>query len=148
MTRGKPQHAPSTFLLRRRIAAWAGLLLLLLNAVSVAVVAPRPALASVAKGEQIVICTPSGLRVITLNDDGTPDQQQDSTREGSCPLCLPLNNATSGALPAPVLAALWSLPDLAPVLIVPVLRPDHQHPPATASPERSVSRPRDPPSAG
>lgn len=147
MTRGKPQHAPSTFLLRRRIAAWAGLLLLLLNAVSVALVAPRPALASATKSEQIVICTPSGLRVITLKDDGTP-QEQDSTREGSCPLCLPLNNAASGALPAPVLAALWSLPELAPVLIVRALRPDHQRPPATASPERSVSRPRDPPSAG
>ncbi len=110
---------------RALIMAWLGLGLLLLNALVPALVPATPTRAGTlsaslsaggipASGEQIVICTPSGLRLITVDAQGQPVEQQDSTREGYCVFCLPLVHAASGALaplavdppPPPVVAAL------------------------------------------
>lgn len=132
---------------RRHIVAWVGLVLLILNALSSALLAPQAALTSGTRGDQIVICTPSGLRVITLDEQGAPLDQQEKAREGFCPLCLPLNNAAVGALPA-LLGALWTLPMLQLVQYqgeFPLWRHDH---PAHDHPGRAPVRPRDPPFIG
>lgn len=139
-----PRAGVHSLLSRRRVVAWIGLLLLLVNVLSSALVAPRPALAAPAGVEQIIICTPSGLRVISLDAQGNPLEQKEKAREGYCPLCLPLNNASIGALPV-LLAALWSLPSLA----VAQYQRDypqwqHENPPRD-HPGRLPVRPRDPP---
>jgi hypothetical protein len=102
--------------------AWLGLGLLVLNALLPALVPAAPARAGTlsvslsadpfaAGGAQIVICTPSGLRLITVDAQGQPVEPQDSSREGYCVFCLPLVHAASGALapqgitlPAPPIA--------------------------------------------
>jgi hypothetical protein len=89
--------------------AWLGLVLLVLNALLPAVVPADPARAAglsggvsapaiPAGGDQIVICTPTGLRLITVDAQGKPVEKQDRTREGYCVFCLPLVHAASGAL--------------------------------------------------
>lgn len=94
---------------RASVMAWLGLLLLVLNALLPAVVPAAPARAGglpggleaptvPAGGEQIVICTPTGLRLITVDAQGKPVEKQDRTREGYCVFCLPLVHVASGAL--------------------------------------------------
>jgi hypothetical protein len=88
---------------------WLGLLLLVLNALLPALVPADPARAAglpggvlapavPAGGDQIVICTPTGLRLITVDAQGKPVEKKDRTREGYCVFCLPLVHAASGAL--------------------------------------------------
>lgn len=138
---------------RRSVAAWMGLLLLLLNVLSTALVAPRPALAALDaqrsqaqsfESQQIVICTPTGLRVITVGPDGTPREQNDKAREGSCPLCLPLNNPAVGALPLAE-AALWALPRQDQAQKTAPITPPQGVALLPQRPERAPGRPRDPP---
>lgn len=107
---------------RARRVAWLGLVLLILNALSPTLAdalsdaprsstglsAARTSLDDLLNG-RLVICTPTGLRVITLDADGhAVTDASDKAYNGICPFCPPLSSAASGALP--VLATLLILP--------------------------------------
>lgn len=132
--------------------AWLGLALLLINAVSPSLAqglsTPPSATAAVDSSLEdllqgrLVICTPTGLRVITLDADGQPvTEDQGDAYEGICPFCPPLTSASQQAVP-PLLARLV-LPRDDTVVILPdaltgVARPRSQ--------ARRIPQPRGPPS--
>lgn len=130
----------------RVFVARLGLLLVLLNALAPSMAqamssAPpsgQDALSQLLEG-RLVICTPTGLRVVQLDGQGTPLPDDEQARDTFCPFCPPLANAGVGALAAE------------PLVVVPRLRSTHQRPshaeaPAALPAERLTGRPRDPPS--
>jgi len=114
---------------RDRALAWLALVLLLVNAVSPAIAESLSTPAGEAGGLQasllddpfdgrIVICTPTGLRVITMGPDGTaPEDSGEAAREGLCPFSPPLSGSTGAALP--LLAGLLPPPPPAPPVLAP-----------------------------
>ena len=137
---------------RNRLLPWMALILLLINAVSPAVAGSVPgpgasgpmqaALFDDPFDNKIVICTPTGLRIITLGDDGQPiEENADTAYQGICPFCPPLSSAAGSALP--LLAGLLPPPPPAPDALF-ATRPAADAP---ASPHLTLVRaPRGPPS--
>lgn len=110
----RPRSRPLPHLRRARSVAWLGLVLLLLNAFSPALaqrlssLPPSAILETTAEDllqGRMVICTPSGLRVVMLDDDTQALPDDAKAREGTCPLCAPQTHPANAALP-PLLAVL------------------------------------------
>lgn len=156
-TRGTATHRRTLPRLRRaRRVAWLGLILLLLNALSPTLAdamsnAPRPSnglsaasasLDDLLQG-RLVICTPTGLRVIQMTDDGAAAavDPSEEARDSFCPFCPPLSSAASAGLP--VLATLLVLPEEPPADVPETADVGCLQPPQVAC---RVCAPRGPPS--
>lgn len=130
----------------RAVVARLGLLLVLLNvlapslaqAMSTAPADGSDALSQILQG-RLVICTPTGLRVIQLDDQGAPLPDDEQARNTFCPFCPPLANAGVGALTTEPLVVV-------PRVAVNPQRPRHSEAAAAVPAERLTGRPRDPPS--
>lgn len=126
---------------------WLGLFLIVLNAFLPAMVPATPGPETIPglsiganSDNQIVICTPTGLRIIKVDADGNPLRQQDRTRAGFSPFCVPFAHVSGGALAA--LDVVLPLPDVEATELATVRRPDEQIP---HHPERDHAHPRAPP---
>ncbi len=87
---------------RRRVTAWLAALVLALNVLApVLINGPAAALAiSDPLSGQMVICTPSGMRIIGLDGESRPLADPTDGDIQLCAFCLPLVNAGLGALSA------------------------------------------------
>lgn len=87
---------------RRRVTAWLAALVLALNVLApVLINGPAAALSiSDPQSGQMVICTPSGMRIIGLNGESRPLADPTNGDIQLCAFCLPLVNAGLGALSA------------------------------------------------
>lgn len=130
--------------------AWLALALLFLNALSPAVAqslsapvlnAAEASLSEDLLNGRLVICTPTGLRIITLDQDGQPLPDAEKVREGSCPFCPPLSTLVVSGLP--LLAAVLPHPEAQKAVPAPVLT---ETVPSLAVSWRQAS-PRGPPTA-
>lgn len=94
--------------MRRRVTAWAAMLVLSLNVLAPmlfngpASAAPdlTSSLASDPLSGQMVICTPSGMRVVSLDGENRPLTDPTNGDIQLCALCLPLVHGGVGVLAA------------------------------------------------
>jgi hypothetical protein len=137
---------------RARGVAWLGLVLLVLNVLSPALAEslsdaappPRAAVVDDFASGRLVICTPTGLRVLSLKGDGDGGAAEDPSAkayEGLCPFCPPLSNTAAAALP--LLAGLLAPAPAAPPVFAPPVRPEPTRPRESLP---RVHAPRGPPS--
>lgn len=90
---------PSVGRVRRAVAAWAGLFLLLFNLAGGAL--PAQAGTSLSSDDHLIVCTVGGMAVIDRN--GTPVTPDHVGENGYCGACLPFAH---GAVLTPVAATL------------------------------------------
>lgn len=90
---------PSVGRLRRAVAAWAGMFLLLFNLAGGAL--PARASASLVTDDHLIVCAAGGLAVIDRN--GTPVTPDHPGENGFCGACLPFAH---GAVLIPAAATL------------------------------------------
>lgn len=89
---------------RRRLAAWAGLFLLLFNVLAGGTL-PAQAAFPDTSGDHLIVCTAGGMAVIDRN--GTPVPPDHAGENGFCGACLPFAHgavlsAAPAALPVPI----------------------------------------------
>lgn len=102
MTTAVPRRS-GKHVVRRRVTAWLAALVLALNVLA-PILINGPAAASVSNplSGQMVICTPSGMRIIGLDGESRPLADSSDGDIQLCAFCLPLVNAGLGALSAGV----------------------------------------------
>lgn len=127
--------APSVGRLRRSVAAWAGLFLLLFNLAGGAV--PAQATASLSSDDHLIVCTAGGMAVIDRN--GTPVSPDHVGENGFCGACLPFAH---GAVLTPVAATL-PVPFVQPLIRAPLADAE----PAMVPRPLRLGYPRAPPQA-
>lgn len=91
---------PSVGRVRRAVAAWAGLFLLIFN-LTAGGIPPAQAQSLAADADHLVVCTVGGMAVIDRN--GTPVTPDHVGENGFCGACLPFAH---GAVLTPVAATL------------------------------------------
>lgn len=127
---------PSLGRMRRAVAAWVGLFLLLFNLVAGGAL-PAQAAGSLSSDDHLVVCTAGGMAVIDRN--GTPVTPDHAGENGFCGACLPFCH---GAVLAPT-AALLPQPILQPVPRAPLADAE----PANVPRPLRLAFPRAPPQA-
>lgn len=115
---------PSVGSLRRAVAAWAGLFLLIFSLMAGGAL-PAQATSTVFSDDHLIVCTAGGMAVIDRN--GTPVSPDHAGMNGFCGACLPFCH---GAVLTPVVA----------ILPVPFVQPVPRAPLSDAEPV-SVPRP-------
>ncbi|MGE5476733.1 MAG: DUF2946 family protein [Bacteroidales bacterium] len=121
---------------RRAVAAWAGLFLLLFNLVAGGAL-PAQATGSLSSDDHLIVCTAGGMAAIDRN--GTPVSPDHAGENGFCGACLPFCH---GAVLTPV-AAVLPTPFVQPVPRAPLADAE----PATVPRPLRLAFPRAPPHA-
>ncbi len=102
---------------RRFAAAWLGTVLIVLNALGAALLPAAAAehgqrLLAGLDGDLIVLCTPSGLRVVDRDGNQVGDNipLDAAGGQGQCAFCLPLTNGVAATPAAPAVLPLPAAP--------------------------------------